>query len=372
MMRRCRDWMACLVLAAAPLPALAQAQASGLFGVGFEAPFEYTVRRIEDQRRGPSAVSVAQWQHIEVTDPEGGPPRRLMLGVSYMAPPGVSNAVMQEAFDESTSESASRPDTRDSARVEIDGFPFHFIDGPLDEGDYPQRMSISGVVNGAMLRLSVLATDTALLTPELAQRLKQMRPDYAGLLRAKADFEAEARLAVQDDQVDTPLSRVTLARGVQARLVGSYLQTDGSGRPLFRSRSFSLFKAGFWTMQGLSLTVGCGGRAAFDEEGPGAFLTMAARMRDKDEDDRPTNLSPAQPSTLAGLPAQLVTAKGARISPMRRTDISRWQVERDDDVYQMEIERFNGAPVEKDLIRQLQDASPMCQLGLQFGARAPE
>ena len=361
-----RAWIACLTAAWATV---AHAQKPDLFGVAFEPPFDYTVRKVEERRIGTGMISVTQWQHVEVADPAGGPPRKLMLGVVYVAPQGVSNTAMQESFDESTAELVAKPGVRDTARLEIDGFPFHFIDSPLQEGDYPERMSIGGVVNGAMLRLSVQAKDTALLTPELAQRLKAVRLDYAGLLRAKADFEAESRLAVREHLIDTPLSRIESGRGVQARLAGSYLQVDGSGRPSFRSRSFALFKAGFWTMQGLSLTVGCGERAALDEEGVDAYLSMKTRLRDEDEDDRPTDLSPVQPSTLAGLPARLVTAKGGKINPMRRTDISRWQAELDGKIYQVEIERFNGSPVEKDLVRQLQSASPMCQFGLQFGSR---
>jgi len=366
-MRRRRAWIACLLAAWA---SAAHAEKPRLFGVVFEPGFDYTVRRVEDRRSGTGAIAVTQWQHIEVADPAGGEPRELTLGVVYVAPQGVSNTSMQEAFDESTSEMAAKPGTRDTARIEIDGFPFHFIDGPLQEGDYPERMSVGGVVNGAMLRVSVMAKDTALLTPDLAERLKAMKLDYAGLMRAKADFEAESQLAVREHLLDTPLSRIETGRGVQSRLTASYLQVDGHGQPVFRSRSFALFKAGFWTLQGLSLTVGCGGLAAFDGKDPDAFLTMEARLRDEDEDDRPTGLSPPQPSTLAGLPARLVTAKGGKINAMRRTDVSRWQAERDGNVYQMEIERFNGSPVEKDLIRQLQSASPMCQLGLQFGGRA--
>ena len=365
-MRGRHAWIACLVAAWA---SAAHAETPALFGVGFDPGFEYTVRKVEDRRSGPGTISVTQLHHVEVADPAGGAPRKLMMGVVYVAPQGASNTAMQEAFDDSTSELVAKPGTRDTARFEVDGFPFHFIDGPLQDGDFPERMSIGGVVNGALLRLSVMTADTALLTPELAQRLKAVKLDYAALLRAKADFEAESRLAVREQLLDTPLSRIETGRGVQSRLAASYLQTDGEGQPLFRSRSFALFKAGFWTLQGLSLMVGCGDRSAFDEKETDAFLTMKARLRDEDADDRPTNLSPPQPSTLAGLPARLVTAKGGKINPMRRTDVSRWQAEQDGRIYQMEIERSNGSPVEKDLIRQLQSASPMCQLGLQFGAR---
>jgi hypothetical protein len=39
-------------------------------------------------------------------------------------------------------------------------------------------------------------------------------------------------------------------------------------------------------------------------------------------------------------------------------------------VYQAEIERINGSPVEKKLLQQLEEAEPMCQLGLQFAGEA--
>lgn len=361
-----RYWIGCLL---AGCIGAAHAGKADLFGVAFELPFEHSVRKIEDHRGGGGTISVRQWYHVDVPDPAGGTPREAMLGVIYLAPQGASNSAIQEAFDENASEASSKPGTRDTARFDIDDFSFHFIDGPLEHGDYPQRMSIGGVVNGAVLRLSVLAHDASLLTPELAERLKATTLKYAELLRAKADFEAESRLAVRDNALDTPLSRIELGRTVQARLAGSYLQTDGEGRPLYRSRTFGLFKSGFWTLQGLSLSVGCGERAAFDQEGPEGFLTMEARLRDEDG-DRPVNLSPPQPSTLAGLEARLITAKGGKVNPMRRTDISRWLAETDGNVYQVEIERLNGSPVEKELIRQLQSADPMCQLGLQFGARS--
>lgn len=346
----------------------ADARGADLFGVEFEPPFEYVVDRLEDRRGGGSVVSVGQSHRIRVAPAAGGEPRELVLVVTYTAPQGLSNSMMQEAFDENASEAAAKAGTRDSARFEIDGFAFHFIDGPLEDGDYPERMSIGGVVNGAVLRFSVMAKDAALLTPALAERLKATKLDYAELMRAKADFEAEAKLAVRENVLDTPLSRVELGSGVQARLAGSYLQSDGEGRPMFRSRTFGLFKSGFWTVQGLSLSVGCGERAAFGDDGPEGFLTLEEHLRGDDEDDRPKNVSAPQPSTLAGLQARLVTAKGGKVNPMRRTDISRWLAEKDATVYRMEIERLNGSPVEKDLIRQLQSADPMCQLGLQFGA----
>lgn len=341
-----------------------------LFGVELDLPFEYTLRKVEDRRSGGGTISVDQRHFIEVVHPEGGEPQELLVVVTYVALEGVSNSAMQQAFDDEVSKAASNPATRSTASLGIDDFPFQFIDGAVEQGDYPERMSIGGIVNGALVRVSVLAKDASLLVPELAVRLKSVKLGYAELLRAKADFEAEARIAVLENELDSPLSRVQLGRGVQARLVASYLQTDATGQPVFRSRSFGLFKAGFWTLQGLSLNVGCGDVTAFGEDGPEGFLTLESRLRNEDADERPVNISLPQPSTLAGLQARMVTAKGGKINPMRRTDISRWQAEDGGVIYHMEIERMNGSPVEKELIRQLQSAIPMCQLGLQFGDRS--
>jgi len=155
-MRRRRAWIACLLAAWA---SAAHAEKPRLFGVVFEPGFDYTVRRVEDRRSGTGAIAVTQWQHIEVADPAGGEPRELTLGVVYVAPQGVSNTSMQEAFDESTSEMAAKPGTRDTARIEIDGFPFHFIDGQLE--------------NPHLLRLGARAVDRAEYLARLAEALKE-------------------------------------------------------------------------------------------------------------------------------------------------------------------------------------------------------
>lgn len=360
-------WMACMLWGGCGAAHAAQLD---LFGVGIELPFEAVSTKVEDRRGGGGAISVEQRHHLEVAGNGGAAPHKLLLTVNYVATEGVSNAIVQEAFDEGVAHMASLPGTRSTETVGIDGFTFQFIDGRVDKGDYPERISIGGVVNGALLRVSIFAHDASLFSPALEERLKSIRLEYSELLRAKADFEAEAQFAVVEDSLDTPLSRVQIGRGVRARLVDSYLQRAGDGRPVYRSRSFGLFKAGFWTLQGLSLSVGCGERSALGDEETHQFLSMTRLLQDGDDDDRPVNVSAPTASTLAGLPASVVTAKGGKLNPMRRTDMSRWQAMDDASVYRMEIERFNGSPVEKALIRQLQAAPPACQLGLQFGARS--
>lgn len=342
-----------------------------LFGVRLSLPFDYVQGGTSELRRGGRNFSLARWHRLDVPDPDGGAARRLQLVVSYIVPQGVSDTLMRETLESSIDEHAANPGVRESTPFAIDDFRFHFIDGPVENKRFPERMTISGVVNGAMLHLSVQAEDASLLTPELAASLRAARLDYPGLMKARPGFEAESRMAVVDDTLDTPLSRIQLERGVSARLTASYIERDAAGQPVFRHRSFGLFKSGFWTMQGLALMVGCGSTSAFEEEGAAAFLDLAMdEDRAADPDDRPTRVSPPQPAVLAGLPARMVTAKGGRIAPARRTDLRRWQAEEAGVVYQAEIERINGSPVEKKLLQQLEEAEPMCQLGLQFADEA--
>lgn len=370
-MRRSVDWKGCFVLVAGLLAWPVHAAGPDVFGLKVSLPFDYVQAGTSEVRRAGRTFSLAQWHRIDVPDPDGGQARKLQLVVTYIVPQGVSDTLMRETLDNSIDENAAKPGVRASTAFVIDDFRFHFIDGPVENRRYPERMTISGVVNGAMLHLSVQSEDASLLTPELATSLRAARLDYPGLMKARPEFEAESRMAVLDDTLDTPLSRLTLDRGIGARLTASYIKRDAAGQPVFRYRSFGLFKSGFWTMQGLALMVGCGSTSAFDDEDAGAFLDLSTdEDSTADPDDWPTRVSPPQPAVLAGLPARMVTAKGGKIAPARRTDLRRWQAMNDGFVYQAEIERINGSPVEKQLLQQLEGAEPMCQLGLQFAGEA--
>ncbi len=348
----------------------AQAKTAEALGVRIDLPFEYTLLRKEEGRSMGRTLSVSQRHELEVSDATGKK-QKVMLVAVYIAPERISNASMEAAADKDATEAAGKPGVRQSSTFKNDGFPFHFIDGPIENKSYPQRMSISGVVNGALYRFAVLAPDTSLLTSELAQRIKAIDLDYADLLKVKSGFEEEARLAVQDNQLDTPLSRLQLDKGTQARLSYSYLSTDGSGAPVARMRNFSLFKAGFWALQSLQLSIGCG-----REKGLGGehdirdFLLMTSEREEQDKSERYTQVSMPEATTMLGLPAETTTAKGPKVNALRSTGVHRWLVRHDGDFFQIGIERLNGSPVEKLLMTQLQSAAPMCQLGLQFGARS--
>jgi hypothetical protein len=338
-------------------------------GAQIDLPFEYTLLRTEDGRSAGRMVSATQRQELEVRDAAGGKQKIVLVAV-YVAPDHITNHLMEEVADKDASEAALKPGVRGSGDFKIDGFRFHFIDGPIKNEEYPQHMAISGVVNGALYRIAVLASDQRLLTPELALRMKAIRLDYAGLLKIKADFEEEARMAVQDNALDTPLSRLMLDKGTQARLSSSYLKTGGDGVPLFRSRTFGLFKAGMWTLQSLSLFIGCGREDSFeDEKEIRSFLLMTGEGEEEDKEDRYTQITSPTSATMLGLRAETATAKGGKVNAMRSTVVRRWLARNEGNVFNIGIERLNGSPVEKLVVGQLESAPPMCQLQLQFGSR---
>lgn len=362
-------WIGCLLAASI---GAAHARVSGLFGVEFEPPFAYVVDRIEDRRGGGNVIAVRQSHRVRAED-ASGEPQALVLVVAYTASERPNTALIRQALDADASAAAAKPGTRASSRFDIDGNTFHFIDGRVDGQEYPERMSIGGVVEGGVLRLSVLAKDASLLTPALAARLKAAKPDRAALLQAKADFDADAARYVREGVLDTPFSPIELDAGIEARLASSYLQADADGRPLLRSRTFSLSGPGSARMQGPSLSVGCGVREAFHREGADGFLALEEKLRVGDDDVRATNMSGPVPSTLAGMQARMVSAQGGKVERRgragpprlsRRTDISRWLAEEGETVYWMEVERLDGPPVEEGLVQQLKDADPLCRLAL--------
>lgn len=346
----------------------ARAEPIDLIGTRIDLPFDYTLLQTENGRSAGSGTVATQRKLLEVRDGDGKV-HKIAVAVVYIAPERVSNHAMEEAIDKSAIEAAAKPGVREAADFRIDGFPFHFIDGTFEDRSYSQRMGINGVVNGAVYRLAVLASDRSPLTRELAERLKAVHLDYAALLKLKPDFEEEARMAVLDDTLDTPLNRLRLGKGTQARLTFSYLQSDADGVAVFRTRSFGLFKAGFWTLQSLGLNISCGRADAIEAADRGDFLQMNSERNDEDKRERYTDVSAPQATTMLGLPARMASAHGGKVAPLRRTLVRRWQVEHDGSVFRIGIERLNGSPVEQSLVEQLQDAKPMCQLGLQFGAR---
>ncbi len=342
------------------------AAAPALLGLVVELPFEFRVKWHEESHGGGRSIAAMQRIEGEAIDASGKPVPMALI-VSYRSFEGLPSAELERIAQEAADKAGAAEGARGVETFRIDGFSFHFVDGAVDGDDtYGERMTMAGVVSGGYFRFSVFSTEAAMLTPELAARMRAARLDYAALLKLKPRFEEEARMALRDGALDTPLSRLTLDKGAQARLVASLVTRDASGETIRRERDFAIFKAGFWTLQSLTLSVSCG---RDDHPGWNAddFLRMTPELEEEDVDDRPVNVSAPAPASMLGLPAQMTTAKGAKVPPVRRTDIRRWLVRHDGMAYGIGLERLNGSPVEKQLVAQFEAAEPRCQLDLQFG-----
>ena len=346
------------------LPALAFAENVRVMGTSIDLPFDYTLVGAQDSSSNGTLFSASQWKQIEVSGKDGSR-HRLQLVASYASSARLSNTAMEEADEKSSVEQAAKPGVRASTSLKVDGFAFHFIDGPVDNRRYPQRMTLSGVINGALYRFSVMADDRSLLTADLAQRIKAIAIDYAALLKLRPAFEEESRLAVVDGVLDTPLNRIRLDAKTQARLSDSLLVTDSGGKPVFRVRGFSLFKAGWLTMQSLSVFVGCGSEEAYARLDSGNFLAMDDD--DGDGEERYVDVSAPAPAVLAGLPARTSTARGSKSVGFQHASIRRWEAKQDGTLYQAGLLRINGSPIEKLITAQLESGPALCQLGLNYG-----
>jgi hypothetical protein len=347
------------------LPALGRAENASIIGTSIDLPFGYALVGTQQSSSNGSLFSAAEWKRIEVEDADGKK-HRMQLVATYVSAERLSNTAMEDIAEKASVEQAAKPGVRSSTSLDVDGFPFHFIAGPADNKQYPQRMTMSGVINGALYQFSVMADDGSLLTEELARRIKAIGIDYAELLKLRPSFEEESRRAVMDGVLDTPLNRIQLDPGTQARLSSSVLTTDASGTPVFRVRGFGLFKAGFWTIQNLSVYVGCGSEEV-DSLGTDAdFLAMGDN--DDEDGERYIDVSAPEPAILAGLPARTATARGSKPIGMRRTSIRRWEAKKDGTVFQAGLVRLNGSPIEKLIGKQLEAGPARCQLGLNYGA----
>ncbi len=363
-------WMAVLAFSLFACGTVTAAQIE-LIGARMDIPSEYRVVQKEELRRHGRSFTARQQQKIQVTDAQGQP-HDLLVVANYFSMPNIDNAVMEDIVRKGVDETAAKPGNSVSPQ-RLDGFDFHFIEGPLDaEKTYKHRMMLTGVLNGASYVISILAKEDGVLSPAIANSLKNAKLDYAGMLRLKPAFEDEAKVAVQGNMLDTPLNRLALDSKTQARLISSYLRSDASGEVTHRVRGFGLFKAGFWTLQNLSVAVGCGSAASQDGDPHRDFITMKDGLEEEDADERVAQVSAPAAATLATLAAETATAKGSKVNAYKRSDIRRWSAVHAGQVFQVDVARVNGSPVEKMLIDQLRKAEPRCQSGLQFGApRAP-
>lgn len=335
-----------------------------LLGTQVELPFDYKVVSHSEGFESNYGLRSYDSYELEVAggDAKG---KKLIVGTEYYAPSRIEAGVVQNWVRGEAEKAAAKPDNRSVQPLEIDGFGFNFIDGPVDSKDYPQRMGLVGAINGASFRVSVWAADATPLSPQLAAALKAVKVDYASLLKLKGRFEDEGKGATGEGWMETPLGRLQLGSGVSSSLISSMSKRDGDGKPVFRRRSFGLHKTGFWTIQNLALSVSCGkdDPKEFDD-----YLQMTAQQQDKDVKDRFTNVSMPIPALFASVQGQAATADGPLINGVRHSAVIRWGSRQNGSMFLAQVERLNGSPIETALATQLSAAAPQCRSDLPFGA----
>lgn len=363
MLKRC---MGAMGIAAALFAQQAQASRLTLLGTQVELPFDYKVLSQTEGFESNYGLRSYDSYDLEITggDAKG---QKISVGTEYYAPSRIEAGVVQNWVRGEAEKAAGKADNRSVQPLEIDGFGFNFIDGPVDSREYPQRMGLVGAINGALYRVAVYATDDTPLSAQLASALKATRIDYAGLLKLKGRFEEEGKGATGPGWMETPLGRLQLDSGVSSSLISSMRKQDGAGQPLFRRRAFGLHKTGFWTIQNLALSVSCGKEDAkeFDD-----YLQMANQQRDKDAKDGFTNVSMSIPALFASLQGQAATADGPLINGVRHSAVIRWGSRQNGTMFLAQVERLNGAPIETALAKQLSAVAPQCRSDLPFGTDA--
>jgi len=335
-----------------------------LLGTQVDLPFDYKVLTHTEGFESNYGLRSYDSYELEIAggDAKG---KKVSVGTEYYAPSRIEAGVVQNWVRGEAEKAAGKADNRSVQPLEIDGFGFNFIDGPVEGKEYPQRMGLVGAINGAVFRVAVYATDATPLSPQLAGALKAIRVDYAGLLKLKGRFEDEGKDATGEGWMETPLGRLQLASGVSSSLISSLSKHDGAGQPLFRRRSFGLHKTGFWTIQNLALSVSCGkdDPKQFDD-----YLQMTAQQQDKDEKDRFTNVSAPIPALFVSQQGQASTADGPLINGLRHSAVIRWASRQGGNMFLAQVERLNGSPIETALAKQLAAAAPQCRSDLPFGA----
>jgi hypothetical protein len=356
--------MAAMGIAASLFVQDAAAGTLKLLGTQVELPFEYKVLTHTEGFESNYGLRSYDSYELEIAsgDARG---RKVAVGTEYYAPSRIEAGVVQNWVRGEAEKAAAKAENRSVQPLEIDGFGFNLIDGPVDSKEYPQRMGLVGAINGALFRVSIFATDDKPLSPQLAGMLKAIRVDYAGLLKLKGRFEEEGKGATGDGWMETPLGRLQLGSGVSSTLITSSSKHDGAGQPLFRRRSFGLHKTGFWTIQNLALSVSCGkdDPKEFDD-----YLQMTAQQQDKNAKDRFTNVSAPIPALFASLQGQAATADGPLINGVRHSAVIRWGSRQAGNMYLAQVERLNGSPIETALAKQLAGAAAQCRTELPFGA----
>lgn len=360
-MTRMLQWSVAVALGVAAQQA--SAAEMKLLGAQLDLPFEYKVVESAKQFEVESGLRVIDSREIEILDgAQAG--QHLIVQTRYWTPSRTDAATIRKVLAEDAAEEGTRAKTRDSGELKIDGYTFFYSDRRIDntKAEWPESMGLKGAVSASMYMLHVFAKDTAALTPAIEQSLKTATIDFETLLRTHGRFDDEASAAVAGSSMETPLGRIDLGKGGNARLVHSGVRLDGDGHVLGRSRAFAAYKTGFFNpITAVTLNFSC----MADRDGE---YEDALAIYDDDDSvpvaERSVQTGGRVPVTFLGGGGVAVTGKGPVWATGSRPSIRRTVLRKDGTIYLFSVTRDGGGKVEDVVAKHLTNAAPQCRLDL--------
>ncbi|HTA64435.1 MAG TPA: hypothetical protein VK753_02930 [Xanthomonadaceae bacterium] len=344
-----------------------------IVGTHIDLPFAFDIQHSTEELsdRGGGFASMQQVQIVVTDGPAKG--EKMSVFTVYVLPKNADASAMQKEQQALNDKADKEPGVRSSSSIEIDGFDFHFIDGPIKDKTYPEAIQIAGLLGTSALHIEVLAEDTRPLTPPLAAAIKAIHPDYGVLLKGKSLMDGESAVSVHDHLLQTPLGNVTLDADVVGKLSDSLVQHDSTGQVGFRHRTFDLFESGLKNSQGIRITMGCGKLGALMPDDYRKFLDMSTELENPDASQRPSDVKTRPGGTLLGLAAESTTANGLAVDPWHliHNGVERWAARKDDLWYMVTATRgVKASPLLDAIMKQLASAPTVCQLDLPLGMPA--
>ncbi|MFZ5638172.1 MAG: hypothetical protein ACOY82_16465 [Pseudomonadota bacterium] len=358
-----------------------EAFASGpvvVLGTKVALPFEYRVLERTESLTAIRGARIAEWVELEaLSGPAAG--RKVRVSAQHYSPDAADQGTVQAAVRKYAEEMSSAIGTRTVRPVQIDGFGFYLIDGRWgDNPGYRDAVQLYGTVNGAIHRIVLAVEDRAVLTSATVDAFAATRIDHqAGLRQAYALRDERAR-AVRNGVMETSIGPISLSRGTEARMFSSRLVRDGEGAPIFRSRAFSIHKAGFAAAHTLEFLTGCGSERIAETE---AFLAMdngdddasARKVGDSEDPGYALRSGPVR-ARFSGLDGRRSSGLWRPSGSLpRQYPVVRWAAAQTDTLsLQAELRRYEGTEkVDEVFSRQLASLAPTCRLDLTFGAEPP-
>lgn len=356
-----------LFAAALLLPGLASAKEIDAMIGKLDLPFEYELVGESHSTGINYGFTSTNTKDIRVLS---GPAKgeTIKLVSHYFAPQNVEAGVVQGWIREEIQEQVGKGTGRSPALIKLGDHEFNYLDRQIErDGGKAWEHSIAGVVGGATLRVMLGRPEKADIDADLVAALKKLRFDYEGTLKLRGKFDAEAREIVKGNQLFSPLGVMPQPPASQTRLGRVYVRRDGSGKPLRLIHTYYFSKTGFWTVQSMGVTMGCGVGDTERAETRKDVLTF------ENDDDDTTYSAVTAPvaSSLGGVPAQHTTASQSnRSNPYLRLKVARWFAEQGDNYYSLSLTRMNGSPLEKHITTQLSKNGLTCRMD--SGLAAPK